>query len=810
MMQTDEFLREVITGGEGYFCLALGNGSGWLEAWHKWPQDIDAIVARAEAAAAQTNVYFSSYLFKAPQSVKENVLPTRTIQADLDHADVTSLPRVPTILVETSPGRHQAYWILSGDPLPLEEHELISKKLTYAIHSCDRSGWPLGRKVRIPNTLNHKYMDGTKRVHVIGGSRRSYDPAEFELLPEVASHITEHFDDTFIESPSREGSVPEHGLELLEKIRDAIPVNVYVAYNSRQADRSAALYALMCWGFKSGLNRAQVFVLARDSANNKFADLNHRAEQELAKDVLRTEFDVNTNIQDDRRLIQDIRRKPTLAIERKQAMFNVVYASLKAQGEFLRTETDASWYIRKDTGRPIYITAHSDWLDMLLDQQFGLNPTEQESRYIVHGLKSAIANQPVNATQTALSYYDPYQNHFLLHTGRREVLQITPNAITRAIDGAFGVVFPWITSAEGFNPIINEPNGVAKPPLDWGAELFGNGTRGFGSSVDNVTNMTPEQAMSLLKVWFIFVLLRNIAMSRPIIASFGQPGSGKTTLFRKVYAILYGRHKSLGAVTNVDDFDHATASDPLVILDNVDTWEKWLPDRMALSAGTSDIVRRKLYTDADTFVLKRQAIVGVTAHNPKFGREDVADRFLLFAYSRLPIFISEELIISDILKKRNHIWGAIVADVQKVLRTPIPDKAPQFRVEDFARFGLWIARALGVEKDFVESIEDVKSAQQSFSLEEEGILVSAITKYVTRTNEPGKLHTAAQLWTILESSADDPRIFGHIYKNSVYLSKKLSALQASLGAMFEMGQVVTPDGVRKWAIANKNGADHAD
>jgi hypothetical protein len=802
-METKEFLQTVVTGGEGWFCLALGKGNGWLEQWHHWPEDIDAIVARAESAALETNVYFSSYLFRAPQSVKENVLPTRTIQADLDHADVRTLPKQPTILVETSPGRHQAYWILD-ETLPLEEHEFLSRKLTYAIPLCDRSGWALGRKVRIANTLNHKYMDGTKPVRVIGGSKLEYAPGEFELLPDVQSAVVDHFDDSFIESPtpSSEGEANKHGLELLDEIKSQIPVSVYTQYSVAQADRSAALYAIMCWGFKAGLTRQQVFILARDSANNKFADLRHRGEQELAKDVLRAEFDVNTNLQDDRRLIQDIRRRAISLIERKQQMFNVVFSSLKAQGEFLHTETDAAWYIRRDTGRPIFITANSDWLDMLLDQQFGLNPTEPESRYVIHGLKSAVAAMPVNSLEASLSYFDVRQGHFLLHLGKRDVLRITANSIESAIDGAYGVIFPWITASEAFTPILDSRNGV-----DWGEELFGNGTRGYGSSVDNVTNMTPDQARALLKVWFIFVLLRAISVSRPIIASFGAPGSGKTTLFRKVYAVLYGARKSLSAVTNVDDFDHSVAHDPLVILDNVDTWEKWLPDRMALSAGTTDITRRKLYTDADTVVIKRQAIVGVTAHNPKFGREDVADRFLLFAYSRLGNFISEEMIISDIVKKRNYIWGGIIRDIQKVLATPIPTKAPQFRVEDFARFGMWIATALGVEKDFVAAIEDVKSAQSAFTLEEEGILVSAISKYVDKTTEPGKPHSAAQLWTILSAYADDPKIFEHTYRNSVALGKKLAAMQSSLTSMFVMKQVPGPEGMRFWSIDRRNGHD---
>jgi hypothetical protein len=159
--------------------------------------------------------------------------------------------------------------------------------------------------------------------------------------------------------------------------------------------------------------------------------------------------------------------------------------------------------------------------------------------------------------------------------------------------------------------------------------------------------------------------------------------------------LLYGAYKGIGSATGEESFDFATAYDPLYVLDNVDTWEGWLPDRLALAAGISDVTSRKKYTDGEPYTLRRQAVLGITAHNPKFGREDVADRFLMLAYKRLDHFASESEIISSVLAKRSQLWGAIVNDVQKVLNTPIPaENLPQFRIEDFAKYGLWIARGL--------------------------------------------------------------------------------------------------------------------
>lgn len=800
-MDTKTFLKTVVTCDQpGYFCLAVGNGTNWLETWYQWPADIDKIVERADAQKASANVYFSSYLFKQPQSTKDNVLPSRTIQADLDDADIKQLPRPATVLVETSPNRHQAFWVLdTKEVLSLEEHEALSRKITYAIPLCDRSGWALGRKVRIPNTFNHKYLDGPKAVKVqsVGAS---YEPAIFEALPEVPQFLIDHYDPNFLENPK--GST-ELGLELLEKIKDAIPVKVYIAYSYQQPDRSEALWALMCWAFKAGLSRPEVYTLARESANNKFADLKHRGDQDLAKDILRAEHTVRSGEDDPRTAVYNILKAQLAPLDKKRQVFSTVLETMQKQGEFLHTHGGFGWYIRRDVGRPVAVTVMSEHLQALLDLQFGLNSTETEARYVIHGLRAYVANTQENAVYASLSYFDKEVPHLLLHSGRRDVLRITGTGIDRIVDGAYNVVFPWTPATEAFTPLYREG-------VDWADEIFGNGSRGYGSSVENLSNMTPAQGMALFKVWFMFLLFRNAANTKPIIATFGQPGAGKTTVFKKVYTILYGRHRSVSAVTNVDDFDHATATDPLVVLDNVDTWEKWLPDRLAISAGTSDVIKRKLYTDTDTIVLRRQAVLAVTAHNPKFGREDVADRLLLFSFVRLSHFMSEELILSDIYSKRNHIWGAIVKDVQKILATPMPDSntknIPQFRIEDFARVGMWIAEALGCADDFRSSIEDVKTSQQNFSLEEEGLLVACILKFVDKNGQEDRPYTGSELWSKLEQYADDQRAFTNIYRNAVVLNKKLSAMQQSLGKIVDIRQGTNATGNRVWTIRGKETA----
>lgn len=790
-MELSDFLDLVITASEeGFFCFASGgpNTGGWAERWYRWPAQRQEIIDAVTRTRGEANVYFSTYLFRASSSAKSGVIPTRTIQADLDEADINDLPLEPTVLVRTSPGRHQAYWVLK-DALDIETHEIMSRKLTYAIPKCDHSGWPLGRKVRLPDSFNFKYLDGPKPIEVVSASKKTYSIEDLAMLPEALPPTETADQEDWLER-AHLLTLDIGPQELLESIKTkGLHPKTYLQYNTLAADRSTALWGLMLQAFRCGLDRDSVYWLSLHSKNNKFADLKYHAERELAKDVLRAEATVRRSGADPREIINQSRRLTPTTV-RKQTILSQVTQFMRERGTFLHAMDDTLWYVRRDLGRPVLVGENSDYLDALLDIEYGLNKTESEHNYSAAGLVSYTRNLGINATKHSLSYYDPRANSLLLHMGRKDVLRVSPSGLDMIVDGAHGVIFPWQTSVEPFT--------IGEVDADWAMHLFG--VSAGQDAIHNIIGMDRAKVLALLKTWFLFLLVRNIAVSRPLLATFGQPGSGKSTLFKKIYALLYGRFKAVGSVTKEDDFDHAVATDPLVVLDNVDSWKEWLPDRLALSAGTSDITKRKLYTDADTIVLKRQALVGITAHNPRFGREDVADRLLLLSYERLTHFVPEQIITDQVVGQRSRLWGGIIADIQTVLATPIPDIGPQFRVEDFARLGLWISRALGYESTFTEAIGSIRKGQHSFSLDEDRMLVDALERLV---NSKGRLEdrSVGQLWGMLEAGmATDPVAFTRSYRSSIALGKKLLVLQDSLKSMFDITWKVDDTAGKLWSI----------
>src|ERR1035437_1115149 len=142
-MDLETFFKTVITTKEGNLVLGYRDNSGWFNEWFKFPEELDKCLEFIEEKKPNFDLYSSSYLFSDTRKIKSCVLQSKTIQADLDAANLLDVPVQPTFVVQTSPGRSQAYWILQ-EFNELEIHETLSRKLTYAIQDSDHSGWSLG------------------------------------------------------------------------------------------------------------------------------------------------------------------------------------------------------------------------------------------------------------------------------------------------------------------------------------------------------------------------------------------------------------------------------------------------------------------------------------------------------------------------------------------------------------------------------------------------------------------------------------------------------------------------------------------
>lgn len=799
-----DFLRAVVTAPEGHFCLSTSNASeGWKEHWFNWPSQQAEIVERVHAAAQTHNVYYTAHLFSERSSAKAGVLPSRTIQADLDHADVYSSPIPPTIVVETSPERFQAYWILKDGPdysVPTDILEQYSRKITYAIPECDRSGWPLGHRLRLPDTYNYKY-EAPHHITVVGTTSKRIEPTAFDILPDLDEDTLA--EDTnnreWINLPHLELDIPPTEL-VNELTRDGkISSRVRAQYGHPAVDRSEALWQLMCELFSAQFGRDVVYWIAYNSDNNKFLERRYGATRDLRKDVLRAELHIHAKGTDIRSSINEIRKDIQVGTtnERLTKIARMIINHMRSNGNFFHARDGRLFYVNRYIAKPIPVPASgytSEWLSTLLTVTFGINSSLQDCRYIVAEIQAYVKNLPPITEVAALSYYDESIETMFIHTGAKEIYAITRDEIKTEQNGVADILFNWSGVLEPFR-LDNRPLPANKT---W-YEIM------FESTMETSVNVNKAQGTAMMAVWFMFLLFRNAASTRPILALLGMPGAGKSACFRKIYRLLYGKMRDLHQITNSDDFDIATSTNPLVVYDNVDSYERWLPDRLAMATTASETEKRKLFTDQDTIILKRAALVGVTAHSPKFIREDVADRLLVIMFERRDSFDAETDLLGEVSRLRYTLWHHILEDVRRVLSTPKPTPAeiPEFRIKDFSVLGLWIARGIGVEQDFLSGLSVVKGSQTDLVIEEEFMLVTAIRRYI-QAHPEGDFYTAGELFASLPTRAPDPTAFMKTYKSGVTLGKKLFVMANALKSHFNVEW--RPDektGTRLWSFKEK-------
>lgn len=791
-MIDSEFLDRVVTTPlrpeeSAWFQLLVGptKNGGVHEEWFVWPRDRVKILTRI-AEITDTNVYFSPHLFSERDSRKQFVLPSRTLCVDLDNADITDLRLNPTIMIETSPGRHQGFWILKTVP---ENFEELSKKLSYTIDNADHSGWPLGHKFRVIGARNFKY-NPPPIVHLVHNYTTERIYTEDEILQWIGATfiaVTTADTDNWINTPPTTHATGP--LEILEKYRANIGVKALAYYSNIQADRSEALWALMTALFRAGASRDEVYWVALHSANNKFRDHTHNAERDLAKDVDRANKVEKSDSSDVSHVVRLAEKTPGTNNDRKRLVASIVVQDMNKRGEFIQTEDGRYWFLHSNAGRPVQLGRNSDQLNSILDSMYGLNQSDGFQPFVCHHLVNHTINRGRTAKTAILSFFDG--DVLLLHGSRQDVYRITPNSISRHPDGQFGILFPW-------RPLSEQEITIDEPIADnWTEWVFSESSGWF----DNLLDFTPEQAKILVRIWVLFILFKDAAVSRPILALLGQQGSGKSTLFHILYTIFYGSNKSLNAISSIEDFDFLTSSDPFVVFDNVDSWTGWLPDRLALAASSSDLVKRKLYTDSDIVTLKRQAVLGITAHEPKFGRPDVVDRLIIINVARRQKFSPESSMIERVVKARSRIWGAIVRDCQRVLATPdvSPEEVPNFRISDFARLGARIAKAVDCYAEFVAIVNQLRRIQTAFSLSEDDILVDALKRYQSMKNGSSPEYVSAgYLW---EYITQFDRAFANAYKTSNALARKLVTMEPSLRSMFKIDyRYDNSRGIRTWRI----------
>ena len=140
----ETFFKLVFGNSEGYICIAHREETRMTENFFLYPQELPNMLDHINRIYFDYNTYFCPQLLSQKRRKKEYVSVTPNLWSDLDTCAPNNLRVKPSIVVESSAGRYQGYWILDK-PIPPVDAEDLSRRIAYAHvdEGADNSGWDL-------------------------------------------------------------------------------------------------------------------------------------------------------------------------------------------------------------------------------------------------------------------------------------------------------------------------------------------------------------------------------------------------------------------------------------------------------------------------------------------------------------------------------------------------------------------------------------------------------------------------------------------------------------------------------------------
>lgn len=269
-----DFFRLIFGNETGFVCIAYKGQTdkSFDEKFFLYPDQLDDMCADIDKwALTLTHVYFCPQLLKAKRRKKSDVSKCTVLWADLDTCSPQLMQVAPSIVVQSSQGRWQAFWRMDTALQP-EDAEAICLRIAY-FHSdagADRSGWDLTQLMRVPYTPNYKYGDlkTAPLVIVISTSPALYRPADFAEYP--AYEAIKFINDPLPNESELPKDDPEEILARYANITDQV-YELYRELPDEGQDWSATQWKLGKLLAEAGLNMEECFVVMRSARCNKYA-----------------------------------------------------------------------------------------------------------------------------------------------------------------------------------------------------------------------------------------------------------------------------------------------------------------------------------------------------------------------------------------------------------------------------------------------------------------------------------------------------------------------------------------------------------
>jgi len=296
-----------------------------------------------------------------------------------------------------------------------------------------------------------------------------------------------------------------------------------------------------------------------------------------------------------------------------------------------------------------------------------------------------------------------------------------------------------------------------------------------------------EQRLQHLINIYIYPFDNNFS-AKPISAWIGEKGSGKTLTMRWIGKFLMGDDFEVTTLPeNKKDFTVVAHNLPIFFIDNMDKTKDWVNDILASVATGAKIQERELYTNMGLKEGRINSWLAINSRDPKFKRDDIVDRLLIFYVERLDENIDPKLLTKTIIDYQDTLWSEYLDDLNKIISVwkdiDESEIRSQHRIVSWVVFARVVTEALGLDEMKVNKLVNSMLMEKAlFSLSGDPV-VNALRKYRDECIEAQNWHSATDIDKKLREIDGE---YDESYKSSHSLSKRLPHIHTELNQALGM------------------------
>lgn len=778
---------------------------------------------------------------------------------------VKGFPIAPTIVVDSGHGYH-LYWALDGPIIGITKEQRTEFKQTLAglvdRLGADSSKLHLDSCLRLPGTMNIKDPDRPVRCHVVDLKRENYSGDQFQGFRNVEYQEPIGFGEPLPDFGTKTVEVrPQCADEVKRDIEDLmIPSRIKNliftgalargkgTYPSRSERDMAIICSLVYWNYTYATIRS-IFYNPLLGCSNRLGNL---AERELQWDVRKAlEFVKKWEIEESpeaARVSAIKRAKGSSAEEKRKQMLDFITADLLTShnplGQGFKDASQDQYYFFDDETKTLMNLESTDFYTFI---RYRYRVPERDFNEIKAEIATVI-RWPLCTivTPRRVSHWD--KERFILYVSNNAngIYRLDGQNIELCDNGTDGVFFeydpaltPWTFNAE--QEVVHYfEAAVAKRQFKnmtfpGGIKLGLNLERFYQPdcllnrflverarfSTEKNNPLTPWYQRLMLIVYFYSMFFESRLREKPVACFVGLKESGKSFIATSIGKIFDGdSFEASGLPKSPDDLAVVMSRRRYLVLDNLDSRVGGDMMNLICSAATGVAwKKRELYEDNKEISFTPHCFLAITSREPKFTRDDLVSRLLLFSTQKIDHPISRSDLMDPMLAAQSAIMTEVLGNLTTVINILVLEEArkrePGYqplpcisRLADWETLGRALCGHGPALLQFIYALELMNEKKDEFAIENADVY-QVLNKIVIERQEKLGPSPASALYARLVDEAQVMKLkdFQRHCKSPVSMGKWLANNRGELERQFKIDIFAYPNGQREYTIEARDDDD---